>query len=717
MKKLIPTFALIIMSWAYAAGQAPTPTPVPTPADDNDVVKISTSLIQLDVSVTDKKGKVVTDIRPDEIEVYENGEKQKISNFSFISSVRETTEKPFAVDKSAPPLPPTVLRPEKVRRTVALVVDDLTLSFESAYQPRRALKKFVDEQMQDGDLVAIVRTGAGIGALQGFTSDKRILYAAIERVKWNPLGNGGISAFAPMTAIDATDPADAIDPADASVVGGRTAEGAAREFNDFRESYFVSGSLGAINFLVRGMSALPGRKSIILFSDGFTLTNTDASGFTEGSIIMEALTRLIDLANRASVVVYAVDPRGLKYTGLSAEDNTGGRTADQVQSELSDRQAKLFDTQDGLKYLSEETGGFAVVNSNDIVGGVKRVLDDQSYYLIGYQPDSDTFDPAKRKFNKLVVKVTRPGVTVRYRSGFFNVAERERPAEPVKLTRVQELQNALTSPFAVSGVALRLNALFGYDPVRGSFVRSLLHIDPNGIKLTDDKDGAKKAVFDILAASFGDNGQIVDQIGKTYSLTIPAASLKRFNQDGFVYEFTLPVKKPGAYQYRVALRDEQGDGVGSASQFIEVPDVKKNRLTASSIVLENLSVDEWQRMSSPDSTVKMNTSASDTALRRARIGTILRYGFEVYNARIDAAKAAGLEVRIRVFRDGKLVLDGKPVAVDTRDQTDLKRIKYSGALSLGGKMEAGDYVLQAIVTDTLAKRSFATQSVQFELVP
>src|SRR5205823_13012047 len=106
--------------------------------------------------------------------------------------------KPAVIDKTGIPVPRTALRPEQIRRTIALVVDDLSLSFESAYQTRRALKKFVDEQMQEGDLVAIVRTGAGIGALQQFTSDKAMLYAAIEKVKWNPLGSGGISAFAPV---------------------------------------------------------------------------------------------------------------------------------------------------------------------------------------------------------------------------------------------------------------------------------------------------------------------------------------------------------------------------------------------------------------------------------------------------------------------------------------------------------------------------------------
>src|SRR5258708_3724241 len=178
MKKFLPTIAFGLVSVSVAFSQATKPAPTPP---DNDVVKISTNLIQIDVSATDKSGKVVTDLKPEEVEIYENGQKQKISHFSFVSSVKTVVEKPNPTDKNAPPVPQAVLRPEQIRRTVALVVDDLSLSFESAYYTRRALKKFVDEQMQDGDLVAIIRTGAGIGALQQFTSDKRILYAAIEK--------------------------------------------------------------------------------------------------------------------------------------------------------------------------------------------------------------------------------------------------------------------------------------------------------------------------------------------------------------------------------------------------------------------------------------------------------------------------------------------------------------------------------------------------------
>src|SRR5688572_27244748 len=253
MQKLILLPALILVFSVPNFAQNAKPSP--TPPDDGDVVKISTALIQIDVTVTDRRGKIVTDLRQDEIEIYENGRKQDISNFSFISNVRATVEK-AVVKKGEPVLPPpTPIKPEAVRRTIALVVDDLTLSFESTYGVRRALKKFVDDQMVEGDLVAIIRTGAGIGALQQFTNDKRQLYAAIDKVRWNPLGGGEIGAFAPLQGRIQTGAPE--NPAEA---GERTAEGAQKEFENFRESIFATGTLGSVNYVVRGMKDLPGRK-------------------------------------------------------------------------------------------------------------------------------------------------------------------------------------------------------------------------------------------------------------------------------------------------------------------------------------------------------------------------------------------------------------------------------------------------------------------------
>lgn len=171
------------------------------------MVRITTNLVQVNAVVTDRTGRQVTDLAPEEFEIYENGKRQAINNFSYVVTqfaAFSPTEAALAivppagnraVRQNALLTSPVRLRPEQVRRTVALVVDDLGLSFESMHFVRDALRKFVDEQMQPGDLVAVTRTGAGIGALQQFTSDKRLLYAAIDRVRFNMSGRAGIGYF------------------------------------------------------------------------------------------------------------------------------------------------------------------------------------------------------------------------------------------------------------------------------------------------------------------------------------------------------------------------------------------------------------------------------------------------------------------------------------------------------------------------------------------
>src|SRR2546429_2338181 len=206
-RKLLLLLILIFHAGVSARAQAPqpsqTPAPEPQRPEDIDVVRITTNLVQVDAVVTDNKGKIVTDLKPQEIQIFEDGRQQKLTHFTFITTAPPETAsvpevKPRGVDKNALPPPPTRLKQEDVRRTIAIVVDDLGLSFESTYFARRALKKFVDEQMQPGDLVAIIRSSGGMGALQSFTADRRQLYASIERVKWYPAGRAGVAAFGPM---------------------------------------------------------------------------------------------------------------------------------------------------------------------------------------------------------------------------------------------------------------------------------------------------------------------------------------------------------------------------------------------------------------------------------------------------------------------------------------------------------------------------------------
>jgi VWFA-related protein len=731
MKALFFSAFALTLSAANAFGQAAKPSSTP-PGVESGVVKISTNLIRIDVSVTDAKGRAVTDLKQNEIEIYENGVKQEINGFSFVSIPQpkpEENKKGVPKDAVIVPEAPVALRPEQIKRTIALVVDDLTLSFESAAQTRRALKKFVDEQMQDGDLVGIIRTGAGIGALQQFTSNKRQLYAAIERVKWNPKGLGRFGSFDPIepTMVETLRRGgDAnIDPEDLK---------AEREFirgtSDFRESVFTAGTLGALKYIVNGMGELPGRKSVIMFSDGLKLLNRSEGSFG-ASRVLEFLQNLVTEANKKSVIFYPLDARGLVYTGFTAADSvydpntqneglvpeTGRRTVPSISDRLNDRNTELFDSQQGLYYLAKETGGFAYTNKNDLSAGVQKVLEDQSYYLVSYQPDGETFDPEKRKFNKLEVKILRNGVSARHRSGFFVGEEEKRVV--VDLNYPTKIMRALTSPFAMNGVTVKLNALFGHSPKTGYFVHSFLHIDASDLTFKKQPNGDYQANFDILAISYGDNGVPVDKNNAVGSITVKADQLERVRREGIAYSFIFPVKQPGAYQLRVAIMDRESTEVGSANQFVEVPNLKKEGITLSGIVLENIP------RGGPSTNV--STKAADlpalqdsrfaTASRTFSRGTVLRFGVEILNVKANAGTQSDLRVQARVFHDRQLVFQSKETSLDTAAATGTGSLLHNDAIQLGENLLPGDYVLQILVTDNASKKkSVAAQYVQFEVL-
>ena len=736
---LLFIFLLALQSIIFAQQPSPQSTarpqitpsavasPSPSAEQDDEVVRITTNLVQVDAVVTDREGRQVTDLRAEDFEILENGRPQTITNFSYIElapggqPVSSPVRRQGDAERNAPLVPPVRLRPEQVRRTFALVVDDLSLSFESAHFVRQALRRFVDEQMQAGDLVAIIRTGAGIGALQQFTSDRRQLYAAIERVRWNPRGRGGISAFA---AIE-NDPLSTT--REALREGSDDERSAGDALDDFREEIFSVGTLGALNFIVRGLRELPGRKAVVLFSDGISIINREG----RSERVVEALRRLTDLANRASVVFYTIDARGLQTLGLTAADNTSGMTAQDIEQRLSDRRTTFFESQSGLNYLAQQTGGFAVRNSNDISGGIRRVLEDQTgYYLIGYRPADTTFDPVtgRRRFNRFQIRLKRPGLRVRTRGGFYGVAEAE--ARPVRRTRFEQLAAALFSPFATGDVQLRLTSVFGNDAQTGSFVRSVIHIDARNLTFVPEADGWHRTVVDVVVITFSDNGRVFDEVNRTETIRVRNEAYTAALQNGFVYPLNVPVRQPGAYQLRVAVRDSASERTGSANQYVEVPNLRRNRLTLSGLVVAGIAPSRASATSpsaaptsSPqttDATMEAMNAQASIAVRRFRAGMYLDYGYEIYNARLDrATRRPQLTTQVRLFRNGQQIFAGQPQPFNASAQTDMERLPVTGRLLLGSEMTPGEYVLQVIVTDALVQNErhrTATQWIDFEIV-
>ena len=450
----------------------------------------------------------------------------------------------------------------------------------------------------------------------------------------------------------------------------------------------------------------------MLFSEGFALSSGGAP-----SRVLEKMRVLADLANRSSVVLYTIDPRGLQIPGMAFADEVIRRVvpdapgSGRFDTNPRDARTTAFrESQMSLNYLAKETGGLSFTNQNNIPKGLQQAIADQSsYYLLGYQPDDETFDPKKSKFNKLEIKLKRPGLKIRYRSGFFGITDER--ILPATQTPQQKLINALTSPFGASDVHLSLYPVFQNDATNGDLIQALVYIDARDLQFTKTPSGNEKAVFDILAMTFGENGAAIDSLAKVYTLEVPEKIYQNMLANGFVYTLALPVKKAGAYQFRIALRDTVSQKIGSASQFIEVPNIAQ-RMVLSNLILDNFTASEWQKIRMGGSRDESERSVLlDATLRQYKRGTILRYDYAIYNP----AQSREIESQMRLVKDGKVVYEEQPVPVKIAGQTDLLRLQSAGALSLGTNLEAGNYILQVIVTDKTNAKKFATQYVEFEI--
>lgn len=312
---------------------------------------------------------------------------------------------------------------------------------------------------------------------------------------------------------------------------------------------------------------------------------------------------------------------------------------------------------------------------------------------------------------------------------------------------------ALTSPFSSNEMHLRLTSLFGNDPRAGSFMRSLLYVDGRDLSFTEEPDGWHKVVLDVAAYTFGENGRVIDPLSRTQTIRARGDEYERLLQTGLVYVLNVPVKKPGAYQLRVAVRDAATAHIGSASQFIEVPNLEKNRLALSGIVVRNSSAADAdaatikrnnsaapaptpaaapsttaappnaQTTSAASSAANNSTNTAEAlvvpAVRRFHTNMLFDYGYAIYNAQLDrATHRPQLQRQVRIFREGQLAFASDPLPVNIADQTDMKRLNVAGRLQLGSALTPGEYILQVIVTDLLAKDKYrtATQYIDFEVV-
>lgn len=686
---------LSILLPALGQTQPATTTQPQKPSDDkDDVVRITTNLVQVDAVVT-KDGKQVRNLTVDDFEIFEDGRRQTITSFAYISNVPATASQPAAPvrekGKEVVPFPP--LKRNDPRRTIALVVDDLGLSAESMSQVRSQLRKFVAQKLQPNDLVAIIRSSGELGALQQFTNDRRLLNRSVDQLRWNMCSRIGIHVLPSQ--------------------GQRlTQEYAGTSCGQ------SSNTFGSLHYVLDAMAELPGRKSLVLLSDSLLQDESQEVNFNNNSIMQSPglrrrslnysylLNRIAEKAIRSSVVIYSVDTQGLQYTGITAADSfrplAGLReiTA-QTQRLMSERSQLLFDRRRGGALISRQTGGFQIRNSNNY--GLDRILEDQSgYYLLGYRPTAETFN---KSFHHITAKVKRSGMTLRTRFGFFGVSEEE-ATRPRPSTR-DETNLALTSPFGAQDIDLNLTSFFSNTTAAGSVIRSFVYIDPKDVSFTE-LNGRHNASIELHGVIFGDNGSVVEKVSRAASLSLSESDYEKAKSSGIGVSMDLVVKLPGSYQVRVAARDKTTSRIGSAGQFVLVPNLRKKRMAVSGIVLGT----------GRESTGTGGTIAKP-GLRHFQANSDLYFAFMIYNAALDKKRQPqNLVMETTLFRDSKSVYSGPEVPIGTANQPDPNRLFADGVVKLGAGLEPGHYYLQVAISDRVAgkKKVPLVQWVDFEVV-
>ncbi|HKR14548.1 MAG TPA: VWA domain-containing protein [Pyrinomonadaceae bacterium] len=665
-------FALLILLCIPAQGMAQS-------TDQDDVVRINTNLVQIDAVVT-KGGKLVADLKVEDFEIFEDGKRQTITSFAYISNTPRTSE---ARDKSVPFAP---LKRDDPRRTLAIVIDDLGMSATSVSDARRQLRKFVAEKLQPHDLVAIIRTSGQIGALQQFTNDKRVLNRAVEQLRWNICSRVGIDVLPPTQG---TSPLSNYD----GTCGG--------------SSFFST--MGAMKAVLDALAELPGRKAMMVLSDSLPIEYQDSPLFTyasgpvsDSAVRRMALQRIAEKAIRSSVVIYSIDTQGLQPLGPTAADSFSGNlrmTGPTMNDMLATRSRLLFDRRAGGEMIARQTGGFQIRNSNDYK--FQSILDEQSgYYLIGYRPTEETFN---RKFHRITAKVKRSGMSLRTRYGFYGYSEEDDIKRPQPKTNL-----ALMSPFGAQDITVDFTSFFANSKTTGSVIRSFLYLEAKELTFVKVND-KHEANIELHGVIFGDNGVVVEEFNHTGVISLPDKDYEQAVREGIRINFDMPARKPGAYQVRVAARDAASLSIGSAGQFVAVPDLKKKRLAASGIVL--LSVAEVQ-------TDTGEVTSASPAVRRFRPDSDLHFAFVVYNALLDRASGRpNLVVESKLFRDGKHVTSFPEATVDVSNQPDLERIFVNRMIRLGADLEPGYYYLQLVITDKAAgeKPPVTIQWVDFEI--
>ncbi len=686
--------------------------------DQDEVIRVRSNEVRLDVVVKDKKGHPIKDLKPEDFEVLEDGVVQKVESFRFVSReaganvAEKKDDNPTGVVNPAPVTPAKRSAP-----TVTALVFD-RLSPEARALARKAGLAYAEEGMASGGFTGVFGIDQSLRTVQPFTDDAALIKGAVERAtgaatstyasgaaKMRENTERSISLDSQVSSAASNAAAAARNSSAATAAGEASGQARAEQMllemqNQMLDHYerlerdqegFAT--INSLLAVISPMQNLPGRKTIIFFSEGLKLPPA----------VQQKFPSVINAANRANVSIYSIDAAGLRIQSGTAEaarelnSLAGARMAQQASGNdragngpymrALERNEDLlrFDPRSGLGSLSDQTGGFLIHDTNDLVSGLRRIDDDMNgYYFLTYVPKNKDYDG---RFRRISVKVSRSNVDVQSRQGYYAVESvGELPMLDYEAPAIAAARKSDSKQSQLRSTALSYPA-----PGRDGLILILAEAKLATFKFASGDNKTYNTDFSIVALVRDESDRVVQKLSQHYGLTGNIKDLEAAQKGDVLFyrEAQLP---PGKYHVQVIAYDAAAGGVNVSTTKLEISgsDLSKPRLSSVAVLkkAERLTTAEQQR----DQPLHFGELLVYPNLGERIAAKQLAYFFTAWPPK-GATKP--MQLTLEILQNNRPVgkTSGELPPADERGQ-----IKYAGSFAID-KFQAGEYELRVTVSD------------------
>jgi VWFA-related protein len=639
------------------------------PQQSDKPVRIGISLVTLDVSVTDKRRRFVSDLEKKDFVVTEDGVEQNIDSFVLGSSKSSgAAANRGSAGHGKNPAGEAGNKPARFGgyRFISIVVDNSSMEPANRDSAAQAISRFIRDRLQPDDLVAIYSISNSLTVVQPFTGDSRKLLDAVPRSI-----SGGAAADAASIREEANRTAEAAAKTEGTATPIDLADRASRdalvEFSAISDSLQAQALLRSLQAVVDVQRRLTGTKSVVLFTQGAAVSPAT----------VYAVDGVISAANSIGVSIYSInpaglgieqrqqgiDPRGMGLPSKNRADPYGGEDPTKViegENGLERALKRMFSASPSDRFsvaeqISKETGGISITNNNDLAAAMAAVDDDvRAHYTLTYTPRNQNFDG---KYRSIAVRLDRPDLAVRTRTGYYAVksdaaVSREEPVRKLAGDMLSGIQPAF--PLEMSVIYFPRGSASYLLPVMLRLPVSAIRTRKNG----DRYQGQIDYVITVKDSS----GAVVSTFGRNMTVYL------NYEHNEQLAGLMIPIQqrvrlRAGTYVIIAAVRDRESQNTSIARRAITIPDCAEGPCLSSIVMAHQV---EQAPASLPQSDLArevLSFGQQVVLLPTDNSFTTSQPLFLFFRA-YSASGARSLIVGAGFFKDGKLVQKTPTIRID-----------------------------------------------------